>query len=74
MQPAAKIIDFPGSRIDRFIIKRKLGCGAMGDVFLAEDSVLRRQVAIKAVRPEQSRDAAFHQRMQKEAERRVATE
>ncbi len=69
MQQAARIIDFPGSRIDRFIIKTKLGSGAMGDVFLAEDSLLRRRVAIKAIRLEHSQDAAFHQRMQKEAER-----
>ncbi len=69
MQQAARSNAFPGSRIDRFTIKTKLGSGAMGDVFLAEDTLLRRRVAIKVIRLEEGRDAAFHQRIQKEAER-----
>jgi eukaryotic-like serine/threonine-protein kinase len=69
MHQAARISALPGGRIDRFIIQTKLGSGAMGDVFLAEDSLLRRRVAIKVIRLEHSRDAAFHQRLQKEAER-----
>jgi serine/threonine protein kinase/tetratricopeptide (TPR) repeat protein len=69
MQQAVRISDFAGSRIDRFVIKARLGSGAMGEVFLAEDSLLRRRVAIKVIRLEHSRDAAFHHRMQKEAER-----
>ena len=69
MHQAATSNAFPGSRIDRFIIQTKLGSGAMGDVFLAEDTLLRRRVAIKVIRLEEGRDAAFHQRLQKEAER-----
>ena len=69
MQQAVRTSDFAGTRIDRFVIKAKLGSGAMGEVFLAEDSLLRRQVAIKVIRLEHGRDAAFHHRMQKEAER-----
>ena len=69
MQQAVTSSDFAGDRIDRFVIKTKLGSGAMGDVFLAEDTLLRRHVAIKVIRLEQGRDAAFHHRMRKEAER-----
>ena len=69
MHQAVRFSDFAGSRIDRFVIKTKLGSGAMGDVFLAEDCLLRRRVAIKVIRLEHSQDAAFHHRMQKEAER-----
>ena len=69
MHQAARISDLPGNRSDRFVMKTKLGSGAMGDVFLAEDRVLRRQVAIKVVRLEHSQDDAFRHRMQKEAER-----
>jgi serine/threonine-protein kinase len=69
MQQAVRMSDFAGSRIDRFVIKTKLGSGAMGDVFLAEDLVLRRRVAIKVIRLEHGRDAVFLHRMQKEAER-----
>jgi serine/threonine protein kinase/tetratricopeptide (TPR) repeat protein len=63
------ISDLAGSRVDRFAIKTRLGSGAMGEVFLAEDRLLRRQVAIKVIRLEHSKDATFHHRLQKEAER-----
>ncbi|MGZ7092059.1 MAG: protein kinase domain-containing protein [Candidatus Angelobacter sp.] len=69
MQQAERISDFAGNRTDRFVMKTRLGSGAMGEVFLAEDRVLRRRVAIKVIRLEHSQDAAFHHRMQKEAER-----
>jgi eukaryotic-like serine/threonine-protein kinase len=69
MQQELRSGDFAGDRIDRFVVKTRLGSGAMGEVFLAEDSLLRRQVAIKVIRLENSRDAAFRHRLQKEAER-----
>jgi eukaryotic-like serine/threonine-protein kinase len=69
MQQAARIGDFAGKRIDRFVIKTRLGSGAMGEVFLAEDRLLRRPVAIKVIRLEHSQDGPFIHRMQKEAER-----
>jgi eukaryotic-like serine/threonine-protein kinase len=69
MQQAVKISEFVGDRTDRFLIKAKLGSGAMGEVFLAEDRLLKRRVALKMVRLDRSQDAAFRHRMQKEAER-----
>ena len=36
-------------QVGRFLISRELGRGAMGVVYLAEDSRLNRQVAIKTV-------------------------
>ncbi|HEX7285883.1 MAG TPA: protein kinase [Candidatus Angelobacter sp.] len=59
----------PGSRVDRFVIQAKLGGGGMGEVFLAEDSLLHRRVAVKAIRPEHSQDPDFLHRLHKEAER-----
>lgn len=53
----------------RFLIKARLGSGGVGEVFLAEDRVLKRSVAMKAIRAEHSQDANFRRRLFKEAER-----
>ena len=39
----------PGSQIGQFRIERELGRGAMGIVYLAHDTKLDRQVAIKSL-------------------------
>ena len=54
--------------IGRYEVKRLLGHGAMGMVYLAEDPLLKRRVAIKVVRAAgEERDHALS-RFQREAE------
>jgi len=69
----AATTDLIGSRIGRnpgrFAIRSKLGRGGMGEVFLADDTVLKRPVAMKAVRRDHCQNGNFHQRLLKEAER-----
>jgi serine/threonine-protein kinase len=54
--------------VGRYVIERTLGQGAMGVVYLAEDPLLKRRVAIKVVRAVgEERDHAL-ERFQREAE------
>ena len=52
---------------DRYLIKASLGEGGMADVYLAEDIILNREVAIKILRGELSKDPVTLLRFQREA-------
>ncbi len=57
-------------RIGKFEILRLLGHGAMGEVYLAKDSVIGREVALKVIRPALAGldpDGELHARFQREA-------
>lgn len=54
-------------QVSHYKILGRLGAGAMGEVFKAEDSRLGRQVALKFLRPELLGDAKARQRMEFEA-------
>ncbi|MGD9934462.1 MAG: protein kinase [Dehalococcoidia bacterium] len=51
----------------RYQIVRELGRGAMAIVYLAEDTVLKRQVALKAINPQYAADPNFRTRFEREA-------
>ncbi|MCA9695093.1 MAG: protein kinase, partial [Myxococcales bacterium] len=56
-----------GRRVGRFALLRRLGAGAMGEVFSAYDERLDRRVAIKLVRP-QLTGTSWQERMLREAQ------
>ncbi|MDX1970103.1 MAG: protein kinase [Planctomycetaceae bacterium] len=56
-----------GQTLGHFTIRRRIGSGGMGTVFLADDEKLQRQVALKVLSPEQTADPASVQRFINEA-------
>jgi serine/threonine protein kinase/tetratricopeptide (TPR) repeat protein len=61
--------DLTGTTVGRFLIRARLGAGAMGEVYRADDAVLKRAVALKRITPALQADPYFHERFLKEAER-----
>jgi eukaryotic-like serine/threonine-protein kinase len=53
---------------DRYRLDHKIGTGGMAEVWLAEDTELDRQVAIKILHDKYAQDSEFVQRFQREAQ------
>ena len=53
---------------ERYKIIRRIGSGGMADVYLARDTILERDVAIKAMRSEYVNDVEFTTRFDREAQ------
>ena len=58
-----------GSRVGRYTIRECLGVGGMGEVYRADDSVLKRSVALKRITPQVGGDPMYRERLLREAER-----
>src|SRR6476620_10519032 len=56
-----------GTRLGRYEIRSKIGAGGMGEVYLAQDTKLDRQVALKILPPEFDSDAVRMRRFVLEA-------
>ena len=61
--------DLTGATVGRYLVIRRLGTGGMGEVYLAEDSKLKRTVALKRMGARLRADERYRQRFLKEAER-----
>lgn len=59
--------DLLGKDIGGFRILRRLGSGAMADVYLADQCILRRQVAVKVLKRHLAADESYVRRFQREA-------
>lgn len=66
---ASQQSDLTGRTIGRFLIGGRLGRGGMGEVYLADDTGLKRLVAIKRMTAAMRADTRSRQRLWKEAER-----
>jgi len=64
--PAPSAGPLPG-RIGRYVILQPIGKGAMGVVYLAQDTVLERDVALKVMVPQIADDAELNERFRREA-------
>lgn len=63
-----------GQRLGDFEIIREIGRGGMGSVYLAEDTRLRRKVALKVILPELADQPDFRRRFEAEARGAAAIE
>jgi serine/threonine protein kinase/tetratricopeptide (TPR) repeat protein len=61
-----------GTTVGRFAISKRLGAGGMGQVYGAEDTTLKRFVAIKRMSPHANSTDADRKRLLKEAQRASA--
>jgi serine/threonine-protein kinase len=55
-------------QIGQYALKRKLGEGGMGEVYLAEHMLLKQPCAIKLIRPERAGDTAILRRFEREVQ------
>jgi len=58
-----------GSLVGRYVVRKRLGAGGMGQVYLAEDPTLKRQVAIKRAASGAQPETGDRKKFLKEAQR-----
>lgn len=66
---ASAVRDLTGTTVGRFVVQERLGSGGMGEVYRAEDTKLKRSVALKRVAPRLRTNERYRRRLLREAER-----
>ncbi len=59
---------FEAQQLGQYRLKKRLGSGGMGEVYLAEHSLLRRPCAVKLIRPKDATDPTVLQRFEREVQ------
>src|SRR4051794_27546225 len=67
-RPPPSAVLAPGARLNRYRILRTLGAGGMGEVYEAEDTRLKRRIALKILPDAIASDPARLARFEKEAQ------
>jgi len=70
--PPVVVENLTGMLVGRFVVGERIGAGGMGQVFVAEDPTLKRQVAIKRASRRSQSNPADRKRFLKEAQRASA--
>ena len=60
--------DLTGTTVGRLRIRTRLGGGGMGEVYQADDTLLKRSVALKRIAPNLRADQHYRQRFLREAQ------
>src|SRR5260370_9297493 len=66
--PSSNIADLTGKTIQDFKVLRRLGQGGMGQVYLAEQISLKRNVALKILKPDLAANEISLERFKREAQ------
>ena len=67
-EKTAADVELSGRELGDFRLLRRLGRGAMAEVYLAEQSLLRRRVAVKILKPDLANDQTYLRRFEREAQ------